>query len=138
MRIRIDDVNPMGAVRMTRRGKFTSPTAQRYLEYKEYLKWNARQQVKELPFEKGEALRVTITFYMPIPPSWSQKKKDAHVKAWHTTKPDIDNLVKGAFDALNGIAWFDDNQVTSVITSKYYDLNPRIELNVMKLSEVSG
>jgi Holliday junction resolvase RusA-like endonuclease len=29
----------------------------------------------------------------------------------HTTKPDLDNLVKGLKDAMTGIAWHDDTQV---------------------------
>ncbi|MGG3798629.1 hypothetical protein [Metabacillus fastidiosus] len=37
-------VEPMGAVRMTGRGK---PNAQRYLAYKDQIKWIVKQQLKD-------------------------------------------------------------------------------------------
>lgn len=38
----------------------------------------------------------------------------------HLKKPDVDNLVKSVMDALNGVAWHDDSQVYSLLTSKEY------------------
>ena len=35
-----------------------------------------------------------------------------------TTRPDIDNLVKNVLDALNGVAWEDDNQVAVLYAIK--------------------
>ncbi len=40
-----------------------------------------------------------ITFYMPIPKTWSDKKKRAMYDKPHQQTPDIDNLVKGLLDA---------------------------------------
>lgn len=38
-----------------------------------------------------------------------------------TKKPDADNIAKAVLDALNGIAWKDDNQVVDLqIVKKYY------------------
>lgn len=33
-------------------------------------------------------------------------------------RPDIDNLVKGVLDALNGVAWLDDKQVVELVAKK--------------------
>jgi len=39
---------------------------------------------------------------------------------WKVTKPDIDNLAKSVLDALNGICYHDDNQVSELYISKKY------------------
>lgn len=44
-------------------------------------------------------------------------------------RPDIDNLQKGIFDALNGVCWKDDSQIVEVLAQKVYvDSEPRILL----------
>jgi len=45
-------------------------------------------------------------------------------------KKDIDNLEKFYMDVMNGIVWYDDNQVYSVHAVKYYSSNPRTEIEV--------
>ncbi len=40
-----------------------------------------------------------ITFYIPMPKSWSKKKKASHANQPHKQKPDSDNLIKALFDA---------------------------------------
>ena len=41
----------------------------------------------------------SIVFLMPMPASWSKKKRDAHRNQPHTQKPDLDNLLKVLLDA---------------------------------------
>lgn len=43
---------------------------------------------------------MNITFYIPVPKSWSQKKKTAHHGMLHQSTPDIDNFCKAMFDSL--------------------------------------
>ena len=38
----------------------------------------------------------------------------------HVGKPDLDNLAKGVLDALNGLAWADDRQVSLLMLRKSY------------------
>ena len=40
-----------------------------------------------------------------------------------TVKPDADNIIKVVLDALNGLAWEDDRQVTAVSCSKVYRMD---------------
>ncbi|MDA7028635.1 RusA family crossover junction endodeoxyribonuclease [Bacillus sp. CLL-7-23] len=127
-------VTPMGAVRMTGRGKFVNKNAQRYLAYKDFIKWEVKKQMKSEPFESG-ALHVDITFVIPIPKSWSKKKQQQSISTLHTKKPDIDNLIKGVFDALNKIAWKDDNQVSEVTACKKYGEKPGIEVQITRATE---
>lgn len=49
------------------------------------------------------------------------------------SKPDFDNLAKLACDALNGLVWLDDSQVTDCVVKKRYDVNPRTEIVIRRL-----
>ncbi len=125
-------VTPMGAVRMTQRGKYINAAAQRYLAYKSHIQLLAKQQLKGDFFPSGP-LEARITFFMPIPKSWSKKKKEDAVFSYHTKKPDADNLVKGVFDALNKIVWQDDNQIAKVTALKIYSEKTGIEVSIREL-----
>lgn len=57
-------------------------------------------------------LVVRLVFVMPRPKAMLWKKKPMPAVE-HTVKPDVDNLTKALFDALNGVAWVDDSQVWS-------------------------
>lgn len=123
------DIAPMGAVRMTQRGKFAKPLPQRYMRYKQVIGWAAREQIKQ---PLNGPLRVKMAFYYPIPMSFTKAKK-ADAKAGlilPEVKPDLDNVVKGCFDALNSIAWKDDKQVVEESSIKRYSENPRIEIEI--------
>jgi len=55
--------------------------------------------------------------------SWSDKKRKQAIEGsqiFPTKKPDIDNIIKLYFDALNKLAWVDDRQVVSLTTHKRY------------------
>jgi Holliday junction resolvase RusA-like endonuclease len=123
----IIDIAPMGAKRMTARGKFVKTDAQRYLNYKRLLGYQIRQHIKEPTVEPVE---VEIKLYYPIPESWPKyKKKEAREgKRRPVVKPDLDNCVKGVFDSCNMIAWKDDAQVVKETSEKWYSDHPRIEL----------
>lgn len=41
-----------------------------------------------------------IVFHIPMPPSWSEKKKKAHDGQPHRVKPDLDNLLKTVGDSV--------------------------------------
>ncbi|WP_438446850.1 RusA family crossover junction endodeoxyribonuclease [Gorillibacterium sp. sgz5001074] len=124
------NIAPMGAVRMTGRGKWTSPTAKRYLQWKESLGYMLMAQ---RPQQTDYAVAVKARFYIRIPDSWSKKKREEAEGKPVTVKPDIDNLVKGLFDAANGIVWKDDNQVVRCEAEKLYSMNPRIEFEVTEV-----
>lgn len=123
-------IAPMGAVRMTQRSKWADPRAQSYLQYKQSMGYIVRNNIKE-PI-KGP-ISVTLGFYYPIPMSWSKKKKELAYDLLPTVKPDIDNAVKGVFDALNKIAWEDDDLITDLMTFKRYSEEPKILIKIQEL-----
>ncbi|WP_419958273.1 RusA family crossover junction endodeoxyribonuclease [Psychrobacillus psychrotolerans] len=47
-----------------------------------------------------------------------------------TTKPDIDNYVKGVRDGLNKVIWQDDSQVVNLTVRKFYSMHPRVVVRV--------
>lgn len=89
-----------------------------------------------LKYDKGIPLRVSITFYMPIPKSASKKAKidmQADIKK-HTCKPDLDNLTKAVLDGLNEVAWYDDAQIVQLEVQKKYSGKPYIHITISELT----
>lgn len=75
---------------------------------------------------------VLMTLVLPVPKSWS-KRKQADALAGQlmpTTKPDMDNVVKAVFDAVNGIVWTDDVQVVGLRVRKTYGATPCVQVTV--------
>ena len=107
---------PKARPRVTRSGHTYTPG--KTVQHERLISLVAR--TKTQPIEGPLGLR--LTFFMPIPVSWSKAKKESAVKGdlLPTTKPDIDNLAKTVMDALNGIAYRDDNQVVRLEVSKFY------------------
>ena len=57
-----------------------------------------------------------VLFILPMPPSWSKKKREMMRSRPHRQKPDIDNLCKALLDALYG----DDSVVWEISLCKVW------------------
>lgn len=68
---------------------------ERYNNYKVELLGEAKRKNFTVP-----ASGLHVTFYIPMPRTWSQKKKNLHHGFLMQSRPDLDNLVKAFFDAL--------------------------------------
>lgn len=86
-----------------------------------------------------ERLTLTLWFYMPRPKSHcGTGKNSTQLKAsapeFHTTRPDLDNLVKAVKDAMEGVAYEDDKQVSHIEACKVWavpgDAGVRVTLQV--------
>ena len=65
------------------------------------------------------------------------KKRDMP-RVRHTKKPDADNLIKGVWDALDGIVWRDDTQICVVIAEKWIaagDEQPHVIIELEALAD---
>lgn len=90
------EITPIAKPRMTRADKWKQrPPVMRYRMFCD----EARLHQIELPDAGAH-----VTFVMPMPPSWSQKKRTAMNGKPHQSKPDCDNMLKALMDAL-----FDDD-----------------------------
>ena len=67
-------------------------------------------------------VEVEIYAYFKIPKSTTKKQKVLieNNELFPTVKPDGDNISKIILDALNGLAYYDDNQVTDLTIYKQY------------------
>jgi len=70
-------------------------------------------------------IHLTLTFFM--------KKPKKGKKIWHSSRPDLDNLVKFILDVCNGVLYKDDAQVAKITTEKIYDDEPRTEIYIEEL-----
>lgn len=104
-------------------------TPQDTVNYENWVKLCYQDQSKE--YLEGQ-IDATIVAYYSIPKSTSKKKMGSMLSGEirPTKKPDLDNIVKGVLDSLNGIAYKDDSQVVKVVTEKFYAEQPRVELQL--------
>ncbi len=66
---------------------------------------------------------LTLTFYFQRPASKSKK-------AFCVVKPDLDKLCRSIGDALTGICFDDDSQITDLFARKFYGDPERAEIEV--------
>lgn len=80
----------------------------------------------------GGALAVEIRAFCGMPESASKKKQAQMVSGElrPTKVPDADNLAKVILDALAGLAFKVDSQVTRLLVEKAYSERPRVEVEV--------
>ena len=98
--------------------------------YKDYVRAAALEVKPDVPLEGP--LLLMVEAYRSIPKSMSKKKQAAALAGslQPTTKPDLDNIIKGLKDALKGIIWRDDSQVVNIIAGKWYSDRPRVKVIV--------
>ena len=82
-------------------------------------------------------LWVQLRFNMRRPNSHYRSGKYSHIlkddaPEYHVTKPDSDNLIKFVCDALNGVFYKDDSQITRIQAVKVYAKEPSTEITIME------
>lgn len=86
-RIPREKLRPSGLSRLLR--------LEKYNQYKVDLLAEAKSKSFVMPPQGA-----SITFFIPVPTSWSKKKKKLHHGMLHQSKPDLDNLLKAFGDSL--------------------------------------
>lgn len=109
-------------------------------DYKRFVELIAKQHAPKKLLEG--AIKANIHFYRPIPKRTSKKDRAliSEGNKHPVTKPDTSNYVKGIEDALNGIIYKDDSQITQLSAGKSYSDNPRVEIEIQEINllEVGG
>jgi len=110
MRIQAFDITPTPAPRQSRRDKWApSKAVQVYRAFRDEVAW----KIRTLPEDFFH-----VVFLLPMPASWSDRKKSEHVGTPHRGKPDKDNLEKALVDAIFRNA--DDAHVWNTASTKLW------------------
>jgi Holliday junction resolvase RusA-like endonuclease len=114
-------ITPVSKPRMTQRDKWLKrPATTKY--------WDYCQELRTLLGDRTiPDSGYHLTFYMPMPASWSKAKKEKMEGQPHQQKPDKDNLEKAFLDAL----FDDDSKVWDGRVTKRWSSAPRIEVEVI-------
>jgi Holliday junction resolvase RusA-like endonuclease len=86
-RIPREKLRPSGLKRLIR--------IEKYNNYKLSLLSEAKSKGFKMPHQGA-----SIKFFIPVPKSWSKKKKKQYHKQLHQSRPDLDNLLKAMTDSL--------------------------------------
>ena len=84
-------------------------------------------------FGKDVPVWVEIRIGQAIPKSWPKKKRlqaEQGEIVPLSRNGDVDNIAKSILDALNGFAYEDDCQVTTLMITKQYGVNPCAEVRL--------
>ena len=109
-----------GRPRFTRFGHTYTPQATK--DYERHISQAAFVAMVEAGYTVTDRpVVVDLLAEMPIPKSWTKKRKlAASMDGEKPKKPDIDNVLKAALDGCNGIVYDDDAQVHVVTARKRY------------------
>ena len=100
-------ITPIPKPRMTQSDRWKKrKCVVNYFKFKDQLKG----------FENYYTDKLYINFYLPMPKSWSKKKRLQKTLCPHDQKPDIDNLVKAYMDATMP----EDKEVWDIRASKFW------------------
>ena len=114
--IQVFDIPPTPAPRQSRRDRWCpSASVQRYRAFRDEVAW----KIGELPEDFFH-----VIFLLPMPASWSKRKKSETVGWPHLQKPDKDNLEKALVDAV--FRNRDDAHVWNGASTKLWAYTPAI------------
>jgi Holliday junction resolvase RusA-like endonuclease len=85
-------------------------------------------------------LEMSVLSVFAVPASWSGKRQREALAGiiQKTTKPDLDNSLKGSKDAMQSICYRNDSQIVSYGTcSKIYGDRPRLEIVLTPIEPVA-
>ena len=121
----------------TKTGRSVSYVPEKTAAYEKLACWCYQNQVGSWKFPPDCPICVEISAFFSIPKSKSKREKEQmrEGKAFSIKKPDADNITKIICDALNGVAYADDKQITSLTIHKGYSLEPRV---IVKIQEVKA
>ena len=127
-----------GRPKFARRGAFvTAYTPEKTKAYEALVQFAATKAMRGNPPCAG-AVQINMNIYIEPPKSWSKIKRNSALLGdiKPSSKPDIDNIIKGIFDACNGIVYDDDKQIFSLSVIKSYGESARVEIRAYEVANV--
>ena len=117
---KIVKITPIGKPRQTQSDKWKKrPCVVKYRAFADELRYKCNLQKIEID------ICLNSVFVIPMPKSWSNKKKSEMNGKPHQQKPDIDNIVKSILDSLLK----EDSGVHQLNVSKIWGYGGSIEFN---------
>lgn len=94
---------------------------------------NAAIEARRRHIPDDAYIAATVHFVFAYPKSASRADRERMLRGIIRPRGDCDNLGKAVFDALNGIAYKDDDQVALKVLEKYYGEESRtiVRLNLL-------
>jgi Holliday junction resolvase RusA-like endonuclease len=126
-----------GRPRVTRKGFVYTPAKTR--RYEAHGRLAAQLAMAGRP-PISVPVRAEITVDLPVPASWSGKRREAALRGEikPTTRPDCDNYCKAAMDAINNIVVSDDSMIVDLVVSKRYASIPQLTIAVAPLPALTA
>jgi Holliday junction resolvase RusA-like endonuclease len=126
-----------GRPRVTRKGFVYTPAATR--KYEAHGRLAAQLAMNGRP-PIGVPVRCDVVIDLPVPASWSGKRRDAALRGdvRPTTRPDCDNYVKAGLDCINNIVVSDDSMIVDLLVSKRYATIPQLTITITPLSALTA
>ena len=110
-----------GRPRLGRNHTYTPPKT---AKYEDYVRLSYNLQVSDKRPLEGNINANIVAYFKPAKSaSKTEKMLMYYGKRRPTKKPDIDNITKIIFDALNKVAYTDDSQIVFLQASKKYITN---------------
>ena len=117
-------------------GKKHSYTPEKTKEYEQLVLMCYKGAKSKEKFFNKEPLVMTIVAFYEIPKSTTKKDRELihSGELYPTKKPDADNIAKIIADALNGVAYADDNQIVRMFVFKEYaEGKPYVKVKIRRL-----
>jgi Holliday junction resolvase RusA-like endonuclease len=126
-----------GRPRMTRRGFVYTPAATR--KYEAHGRLAAQMAMDGRP-PIEVPVRIELLVELPVPASWSRRKTADAITGGirPTSRPDTDNYIKSALDAINSIVVADDGQVVEIHAKKKFSVAPKMVATIFPLDAASS
>jgi Holliday junction resolvase RusA-like endonuclease len=126
------NIKPMGkaSVRVTKFSTYIPDSTRNFMNN---IAWEFKKQFpRHVLIVKPISLTIRATFKPPK--SYSNKKRLLALEGkYRAKKPDSSNIIKGVEDALNGIAYKDDNQVVILHIEKWYGEEDSVEIEIVEI-----
>ena len=123
---------PQGRPRFTRTGHAYTPQKSRDYRARVQSAVRAAMAANAWTLQADTALALVVEEHRAIPASCSRRKQEQARRGelQPTSRPDLDNVIKAIKDALNGLVWRDDAQVTTIKACKFYSDTPCVVVRV--------
>lgn len=115
----------------------TAYTPSKTINYETLVKHEYMSKYGKMAFDDDSCIQAWIKAYFRMPKTDFSKhglSKSGRKKAERmfkcNAKADADNIAKACLDALNGVAYPDDRQITSLIVSKHWAEEPKVVITL--------